>query len=67
MRKKNTILLASYASVIMKLQLKTRSIQLVIKQLTCQNHAIMASKTAAHKRNVATLCRHIETADDLPK
>lgn len=28
-------------------------------------HGIMAAKTAAHKRNVATLCKHIEGADDL--
>jgi hypothetical protein len=28
-------------------------------------HTVMASKTAAHKRNVQTLCKHLETADDL--
>jgi hypothetical protein len=28
-------------------------------------HTIMASKTAAHKRNVQTLCKHLENADDL--
>ena len=42
------------------------------KQSTCNGtahlsakHGITASKTAAHKRNVATLCKHIESADDL--
>jgi len=28
-------------------------------------HAIQSSKTTAHKRNAATLCKHIEGADDL--
>ena len=28
-------------------------------------HTIMASKTAAHKRNVQTLCKYLENADDL--
>jgi hypothetical protein len=42
------------------------------KQSTCNGtthlsakHGIMASKTAAHKRNIATLCKHIESVDDL--
>jgi len=42
------------------------------KQSTCNGtthlsakHAIMASKTAAQKRNVSALCKHIEAADDL--
>jgi hypothetical protein len=28
-------------------------------------HAIQSSKTTAHKRNAATLCKHIEGADDI--